>query len=214
MPTRRSGSIPRTETTTLPRVEPIIPVLRGVPFNDKAWVFEPKYDGFRGLLYITPASCTFHSKRGLELKQFARLCPELRDQLRCREAILDGEVLALNPEGHADFRLLMRGQGDLRYAAFDLLWLNGRDLRSHPLSDRKRRLGPLIPSAATMLSRVLTVETDGVALFDAVQRLDLEGIVAKRKADPYAPGVTWYKIKNQAYTQMEGRGDLFYPPRR
>jgi ATP-dependent DNA ligase len=54
----------------------------------------------------------------------------------------------------------------------------------------------------------------GRDLFDAAQRLDLEGIVAKRKVDPYSAGTTWYKIKNQAYTQMEGRGDLFYTPRR
>ena len=107
----------------------------------------------------------------------------------------------------------MRGQDDLHYAAFDLLWLNGRDLRSHPLSDRKRRLGPLIPSTATMLSRVLTVESDGVALFDAVQRLDLEVIVAKRKADAYRPGTVWYKIKNRAYTQGEGRWELFQKSR-
>jgi ATP-dependent DNA ligase len=56
-------------------------------------------------------------------------------------------------------------------------------------------------------------EADGRALFEASQRLDLEGIVAKRKADPYAPGVTWYKIKNRAHTQMEGPGDLFHTRR-
>ena len=53
----------------------------------------------------------------------------------------------------------------------------------------------------------------GRALFEAVQRLDLEGIVAKRKADPYASGVTWVKIKNRMYSQMEGRGELFHGPR-
>jgi ATP-dependent DNA ligase len=63
------------------------------------------------------------------------------------------------------------------------------------------------------LSRVLTVPKDGRALFEAVQRLDLEGILAKRKADPYRAGVTWLKIKNRAYSQMEGRGELFHPPR-
>ena len=81
----------------------------------------------------------------------------------------------------------MRGEGDLHYAAFDLLWLNGRDLRAKPLTERKRRLERLIPKARPGLSRVLTVAGEGRALFEAVQRLDLEGIVAKRKADPYAP---------------------------
>jgi ATP-dependent DNA ligase len=60
---------------------------------------------------------------------------------------------------------------------------------------------------------VLTVAADGRALFEAAQRLDLEGIVAKRKADPYETGAIWYKIKNRAYTQIEGRDDLFNGPR-
>lgn len=89
----------------------------------------------------------------------------------------------------------------------------GRDLREKPLTERKRRLERLIPKPTPVLSRVLAVASDGRALFEAAQRLDLEGIVAKRKADPYAPGVTWYKIMNRAYTQMEGRGDLFHGPR-
>ena len=60
---------------------------------------------------------------------------------------------------------------------------------------------------------MLAVASDGRGLFEAAQRLDLEGIVAKPKVDPYTSGVTWYKIKNRAYTQMEGRGDLFRGPR-
>jgi ATP-dependent DNA ligase len=63
------------------------------------------------------------------------------------------------------------------------------------------------------LSRLLTVEEHGRELYEAAQRLDLEGIVAKRKADPYAAQTAWYKIKNPAYTQAEGRGDLFHKPR-
>jgi bifunctional non-homologous end joining protein LigD len=209
MPTRRSKAPPRT----FPRVEPILPEVRGVPFDHPDWIFEPKYDGFRGLLHVTPTDATFLSKRRLTLKQFASLADEIRDQLRVRDAILDGEVVAVNTEGHADFRLLMRGQGQLHYAAFDLLWHNGRDLRALPLVIRKRRLERLIPEPTPVLSKVLTVAADGRALFEAAQRLDLEGIVAKRKADPYETGAIWYKIKNRAYTQIEGRGDLFNGPR-
>jgi ATP-dependent DNA ligase len=126
-----------------------------------------------------------------------------------RKVTLDGEVLGADPEGYADFRSLCRGEGALHYAAFDLLWLNGRDLRTKPLTERKRGLERLIRTTTPLLSRVLTVPTDGLALFEAAQRLDLEGIVAKRKADPYSLAVTWYKIKNRAYTQMEGRWELF-----
>jgi ATP-dependent DNA ligase len=56
---------------------------------------------------------------------------------------------------------------------------------------------------------VLAVEEHGRELFEAAQRLDIEGIVAKRRGDPYSPQTIWYKVKNPAYTQAEGRGDLF-----
>jgi len=71
----------------------------------------------------------------------------------------------------------------------------------------------LIPATTTVLSQVFSIAERGRDLFAAVQRLDLEGIVAKRKADPYGPRTVWYKINNPAYTQMEGRGDLFQKPR-
>jgi ATP-dependent DNA ligase len=74
-------------------------------------------------------------------------------------------------------------------------------------------LTKLIPATTTVLSQVFSIAECGRDLFGAVQRLDLEGIVAKRKADPYTPSLTWYKIKNRADTQMEGRGELFYPKR-
>ena len=201
----------RRSQTVLPRVEPVIPVLHPAAFDHPDWYFEPKYDGFRGILSITPTTVTLHSKRGRLLTRFGEFSEEVRDQLRSRDAILDGEILAVDSEGRADFQLLMRSQGSLHYAAFDLLWANGQDLRGLPLVIRKRRLEKLIPEPTPALSRVLTVEKDGLALFEAAQRLDLEGIVAKRKADPYEADVTWYKIKNGAYTQMEGRGDLFHP---
>jgi ATP-dependent DNA ligase len=201
----------RRSQTILPAVESVIPELYPSPFNDAAWLFEPKYDGFRGVLSVTPTTASFSSKRGRSLTRFATLAEEVRDELRVRDAILDGEILAMDPEGRADFQLLMRSQGSLHFAAFDLLWLDGKDLRGLPLVIRKRRLEKLIGTPTPVVSHVLTVEGDGRALFEASQRLDLEGVVAKRKADRYDAGVTWYKIKNPLYTQMEGRGDLFKP---
>jgi ATP-dependent DNA ligase len=64
-----------------------------------------------------------------------------------------------------------------------------------------------------VLSQVFSIEEQGRDLFAAAERLDLEGIVAKRKADPYAPSTVWYKVRNRAYTQMEGQGELFHTPR-
>ena len=70
-------------------------------------------------------------------------------------------------------------------------------------------LTKLIPATTTVLSQVFTIAECGRDLFAAVERLDLEGIVAKRKADPYRPETVWYKIKSRTYTQGEGRWELF-----
>ena len=87
------------------------------------WLFEPKFDGFRGLLYINADSATFYSKRGLVLKRFSRLAADVRDALGVRNAILDGEVLAIDETGQHNFRSLMSSMGHLHYSAFDLLSL-------------------------------------------------------------------------------------------
>jgi ATP-dependent DNA ligase len=65
-----------------------------------------------------------------------------------------------------------------------------------------------------VLSKVFSVRGRGRELFAAVERLDLEGLVAKQRLDPSAADTVWFKVKNRAYTQMEGRGDLFHPTRR
>jgi ATP-dependent DNA ligase len=82
-------------------------------------------------------------------------------------------------------------------------------LRGLSLAKRKARLDRVLPEITSTVFKVLTVEEHGLELFEAVQRLDLEGIVAKRKADSYTPKTVWGKVKNPAYTQAEGRGDLF-----
>jgi bifunctional non-homologous end joining protein LigD len=202
---------PAERVRTLPAVEAIVPVLHDRPFDDPAYLFEPKYDGFRGLFYLSGRHCEFRSKRGHVLRRFEPLCHWVRDELGTRDVILDGEVVALDPEGRQDFRLLMRGEGNLHYAVFDVLWLKGKDLRGCPLSRRKRILGRLVRRTSTVLSPVFSVRGRGLDLFTAAQRLDLEGIVAKRLADPYTPDTVWRKVRNGAYTQMPGRGELFYP---
>ena len=194
---------------TLPLVEPIVPVARAEPFDDPEYLFEPKYDGFRGLLYVTRQDCHFRSKQGNVLEQFQELCYWVREELRVKETILDGEIVALDQQGRQDFRGLLAGRGNLHYAAFDALWVNGKDLRGFSLKRRKRALQRLIWATSTVLSQVFFIEERGRDLFRAAERLDMEGMVAKRKADLYGPETVWYKVKNPAYTQGEGRGELF-----
>ena len=96
---------------------------------------------------------------------------------------------------------------------FDLVWLNGADLRSLPLSKRRRRLHAILPKGSPIVFEALSVTGRGRELFDLICPHDLEGIVSRRLADPYDPRVRWLKIKNPDYSQKEGRGDLFNPPR-
>ena len=98
----------------------------------------------------------------------------------------------------------------IRSIAFDLLWLNGRDLRVLPLLERKRRLRALIPASLPHLIYADFVEEEGERLFQAVCDHDLQGVVAKRNAGLYIPEEGgWLKIKNPNYSQAKGRHDLF-----
>jgi bifunctional non-homologous end joining protein LigD len=187
-----------------------VPTTRPGPFNHPDWLFKPKYDGFRGTVYISRKDCVIRSKRGNIFTRFRELGPVICARLRAREVILDGEVLALDDNGRPIFRHLLRsGVGRLGYAVFDVLWVNGRDLRGLSLTKRKAWLERVLPENSPTVFKVLSVEEHGCELFEAIQRLDFEGIVAKRKANSYGPKTAWYKIKNPAYSQAEGRGELF-----
>lgn len=210
MPTRSRLHRPDIRVVSgLPQIEPIILTARGEAFDDPAWVFEPKYDGFRGFVYNSGAGCEIRSRRDFRFDRFGDLCDRIGGVLGTREAIFDGEVVALNRQGKPVFRDLLRGQGYLAFAAFDLLWLDGADLRPLALAERKRALSELLPKDTGPLYKILTLEEDGRALFSAIKKMDLEGIVAKRKSDAYGSATTWYKIKNPGYSQGEGRVDLF-----
>jgi bifunctional non-homologous end joining protein LigD len=190
--------MPTKTAPALPHIAPIVPMARPQPFNDPAWLFEPKYDGFRGMVYLTRQSCSIYSKRGNRFSRFEDLRRRICAELPRREIILDGEVVAIDDEGRVSFWDLMRGRGYLAFAAFDLLWLNGRDLRPLPLTQRRRRLQRLIPATTGTLLQVPCFERYGYELFEAACRLDLEGVVAKRKRDAYGSRTAWYKVKNPA----------------
>lgn len=198
----------------LPQIDPIILSSRPEPFDDPDWLFEPKYDGFRGIVYVSKLGCHIRSRRDFQFDRFGDLCSRITEVVGPRDVILDGEVVSLNRQGMPVFRDLLRGQGFLAFAAFDLLWLDGTDLRSRPLAERKSLLGDLLPEDTGPLYKILTLDEHGRALFSAIKKMDLEGIVAKRKADAYDPATSWYKIKNPGYSQGEGRGELFRPRER
>ena len=126
-----------------------------------------------------------------------------------RPAILDGEIVALDDHGHSRFEWLVnRGpqRGTLVYYVFDLLMLDGKDLRQLPLLKRKQRLARLLTGHPRLLE-VEHIEHDGLSMFAGAMALGLEGVVAKDAKSPYVEGppVTWHwqKVKNRDYQRKE-----------
>lgn len=189
--------------TKLPDIEPVALLPWTKPFDGPEWMFEPKYDGFRGLLYGTATGCEIRTRRVHRAERFTDLCERVARVLAGRPAVLDGEVVSLDERGKPVFRDLLRGRGYLAFAAADLVWLDGSDLRSLPLAERKRRLAELLPADTGPLYKIFTLQEHGRALFETARRMDLEGVVAKRADDPYSSETPWYVIRNPAYRQGE-----------
>ena len=194
----------------LPRIQPMRLTRIAKAFDDPDYIFELKHDGFRAIAYIEAGECKLVSRNLKHFKSFESLRRSL-NKLPVQNAILDGEVVCLDERGVSQFNELMSRKGKHVFYAFDLLWLNGNDLRSLPLIERKQRLHELVQgSRCDAVIYAQHIEGLGIGLFEEICSRDLEGIVAKRKRGVYKNnGVGWKKIKNPKYSQAEGRHDLF-----
>ena len=193
----------------LPRIDTAQLTLFRTPFNDPDFLFELKVDGFRALAYIDDGVCELVSRRRNPYKSFRELATSLR-QLKVKNAIIDGELACLDSEGRSIFNDLLFRRGCPIFYAFDLLYLNGRDLRQLPLIERKEKLRQIIEKSA-LLDVICGkyIEGRGVDLFNEVVRRNLEGVIAKRKTGTYTTVSDWLKIKNPTYSQTERRHELF-----
>src|SRR5262249_33656805 len=134
-----------------PKTSAIKPVPRARPFDHSDYLFELKYDGFRAMAYLRDRTCEFVSRNKHVFGGFRTLCAWLADNLRVGNAIIDGEICCLDESGIPRFNDLTTGARDPYFAAFDLLWLDGEDLRSLPLIERKKRLAVIVPPAPAFL---------------------------------------------------------------
>jgi ATP-dependent DNA ligase len=194
----------RPVPAALPEIEPIALVSRALPFDDPAFQFEPEYAGSRALLYLRGAGAWFQSPGGRAIPELDGLAWLLRDQLDEETAILDGQVVGLDADGKQDPKAAPENGAQLHYAAFDVLWRRRTDLRQRPLWSRRLALEQLIPKASGLLSRVYAVHEQGRALFRAAERLHYQGIVAKRRTDPYRVGSVWYAIRTREAARRPG----------
>ena len=171
-------------------------------------MYELKWDGFRSLARIESGACDLVSRNAHVYKAFADLRASLAQIPH--DAILDGEIVCLEVNGCPDFNGLFYRRKQPYFMAFDIPYLDGRDLRELPLLEGKRILRGIVPADSRLLYSG-HIEGKGSDLFREVCRRDLEGIVAKWKGGAYLSGdvTSWIKIKNPAYSQMADRWERF-----
>jgi bifunctional non-homologous end joining protein LigD len=181
-------------------------------FDHSDWIFELKLDGFRALAHFENGKGELVSRNGNALASFRNLAAELAAAFKGETGILDGEIVSLDANGYPQFEDLMFRRGELFFVAFDALYLDGEDLRGSPLIERKARLKAVLPSrqSQSRLRYHSHVERHGKALYQLTCERNLEGIVCKhRNGLYYTRKPMWVKVKNPAYTQAEGRVELF-----
>jgi len=138
------------------------------PFDHPDFLFELKHDGFRALAHVWDGKCELVSRKRNAYKSFQTLRDDIV-KLKVKDAIIDGELVCLDSEGRSIFNELLHRKGSPTFYAFDLLYLNGQDLRQLPLVERKAKLRQLIGSSG--LADVICgkhVEGRGVDLFNEV----------------------------------------------
>ncbi len=173
-------------------VAPMLCTLTKEPIADPDYIFEIKWDGYRIVSHVNKSAVRMHSRSALDYtKKYPPIVKALKELKH--DVVLDGEVVVFNKEGLPDFDALQLYNGHdtpISYCLFDILWLDGYDLTSLPLLERKDILKQTI--AGSKVLKYSETFTDGQALYEQMLELNLEGIVSKRKDSEYHPGARGY----------------------
>jgi bifunctional non-homologous end joining protein LigD len=206
-----------SRTSTLPkRLQPMLATLTDAPFDDAGWVFEDKFDGFRMIAEIKNGKVALYSRNGKIISQSYVEVARALEGVKA-DAVIDGELVAIGKDGVSHFQLLqnaLRHEAKLLYCAFDLMFVDGEDLRKQPLLVRKERLKAILPRDK-LIAFSRHRKTSGTKFFAEAERKGLEGIMAKRADSPYASGgrtADWLKIKTAKRQEVVIAG--FTAPRR
>jgi len=189
-------------TTTYAAFQPCLPVPAGKPPSGRGWIHEIKHDGFRIIAVRDGARVRLLTRKGIDLaRRFAQITAAVA-ALRVRSCIIDGEAIACDANGLAVFHLLRYRRRDHAVAlcAFDLLELEGRDIRPTPIEERKAALVKLLGRAQDGIFFNEHYSGEGAIFYKRACALGCEGIVSKRLGSPYHAGRAdcWVKIKNPA----------------
>ena len=166
--------------------------------SGEGWLYEPKWDGYRAIVWVQGGEARLTSRNGTDLtERFRELARAAARAVRTPAAVIDGEVCALDDDGAARFEALQSGSGRLVLIAFDVLMLDDEPVYTRPLVERRRLLEELLDPAVETV-RMSPAFEDGEALLAAARAQGLEGVVAKRADAPYRPGrrtPEWRKVK-------------------
>ena len=194
----------------------MLATLTDAPFDDPAWVFEDKFDGFRMVAVIKDGSVTLYSRNGKIISHSYAEVARAVERFKV-DAVLDGELVALDPHGFSRFQLLQnarRHEAKLLYCVFDMMFCDGEDLRGLALLERKKRLRSVLPRHH-LLSFSQQRKELGRKFFAEAEKRGLEGIMAKRADSRYRSGERtgdWLKIKTAKRQEVVIAG--FTAPRR
>jgi bifunctional non-homologous end joining protein LigD len=181
-------------------IKPSLASSIGKPPSGDQWIHEIKFDGYRVQLHINRDNITIYTRNGYDwTTKFSKIAADAW-RINARTAVIDGEVIAPGTDGVSDFAVLQKALRSSRPSqalvmyAFDLLYLNGTDLRKLPLVDRKATLSNLIAETPILMSE--SFEEIGSRLYQHACELGLEGIVSKRKHSRYHSDRTndWVKV--------------------
>ncbi|AMS45159.1 ATP-dependent DNA ligase [Aminobacter aminovorans] len=190
-------------------IPPCIPTLVDKPPEGDRWSHEIKYDGYRTQIHLIGRNAYGYTRNGHDWSnKYGSVLVAARETIRC-DAILDGEMVVQDEIGRSDFKKLATAirweNASLLFYAFDLLWVDGNDLRKVRCEERRFRLeillGPPRPDTPIQFSQ--SFEGSGAEFFGAVERMGLEGIVSKRRASIYRSGPSKDWLKTKAYMTGE-----------
>ncbi|RWQ12317.1 RNA ligase family protein [Mesorhizobium sp.] len=182
-------------------IKPQEPVLVETPPVSDDWLHEIKYDGFRTQLTLDWAGAWALTRTGIDWSKRYWPVVAAAEKLKAKSFILDGEMIAPDPDGRPNFHEMhsrMAWNAELlAFVAFDIMHLDGKDLRALPAIERKAILWDLVKPAEGIIQYSQHVEGSGAEFFKAVEKMGLEGMVSKRRGSRYRSGESeaWLKIK-------------------
>jgi bifunctional non-homologous end joining protein LigD len=181
-------------------VSPMLATLVGEPFSKDGWLFELKWDGYRAIASKHGNDFALYSRNHQNFSEKFAPVFEALSELK-RDVMLDGEIVVIDQDGRPRFEWLQnyrkQPQGTLTYYAFDIMWCDGRDVRTMPLLQRKQLLKSVLPKS-NLIRYSDHFEANGQKLFEQARSHGLEGIIAKNANSPYREairGPDWQKIK-------------------